>query len=168
MYAITMMDCTVRCASIFTIIFFSKQKTAYEMRISDWSSDVCSSDLAFGQPDRRALAEARQRRDEQALLPERRPVALRILEQFVRLRNPERAAPALQPVVENDPRDLSALARPGAVAEKPAAPEPDGRLIVVARRADHIPGLVNCPGARQVPAMRLPGINDRLQLGVGQ
>src|SRR3546814_1388606 len=27
-------------------IFFFKQKTAYEMRISDWSSDVCSSDLA--------------------------------------------------------------------------------------------------------------------------
>src|SRR3546814_10763920 len=27
--------------------FFFKQKTAYEMRISDWSSDVCSSDLAF-------------------------------------------------------------------------------------------------------------------------
>src|SRR3546814_6707378 len=26
---------------------FCKQKTAYEMRISDWSSDVCSSDLAF-------------------------------------------------------------------------------------------------------------------------
>src|SRR3546814_8402520 len=30
-------------------IFFFKQKTAYEMRISDWSSDVCSSDL-FGYP----------------------------------------------------------------------------------------------------------------------
>src|SRR3546814_8263247 len=28
------------------IFFFVKQKTAYEMRISDWSSDVCSSDLA--------------------------------------------------------------------------------------------------------------------------
>src|SRR3546814_2896726 len=27
------------------IVFFFKQKTAYEMRISDWSSDVCSSDL---------------------------------------------------------------------------------------------------------------------------
>src|SRR3546814_3099861 len=27
-------------------IFFFKQKTAYEMRISDWSSDVCSSDLS--------------------------------------------------------------------------------------------------------------------------
>src|SRR3546814_7542577 len=28
-----------------TTVFFFKQKTAYEMRISDWSSDVCSSDL---------------------------------------------------------------------------------------------------------------------------
>src|SRR3546814_5151165 len=31
-------------------IFFCKQKTAYEMRISDWSSDVCSSDLIVGKP----------------------------------------------------------------------------------------------------------------------
>src|SRR3546814_5383941 len=30
---------------LWWIIFFFKQKTAYEMRISDWSSDVCSSDL---------------------------------------------------------------------------------------------------------------------------
>src|SRR3546814_11618379 len=30
------------------MIFFFKQKTAYEMRISDWSSDVCSSDLGSG------------------------------------------------------------------------------------------------------------------------
>src|SRR3546814_5099909 len=30
----------------FSDVFFFKQKTAYEMRISDWSSDVCSSDLA--------------------------------------------------------------------------------------------------------------------------
>src|SRR3546814_19074628 len=29
----------------FLFLFFFKQKTAYEMRISDWSSDVCSSDL---------------------------------------------------------------------------------------------------------------------------
>src|SRR3546814_18974249 len=29
----------------FVYFFFFKQKTAYEMRISDWSSDVCSSDL---------------------------------------------------------------------------------------------------------------------------
>src|SRR3546814_7387905 len=30
---------------ICVLFFFFKQKTAYEMRISDWSSDVCSSDL---------------------------------------------------------------------------------------------------------------------------
>src|SRR3546814_19465956 len=30
------------------MVFFFKQKTAYEMRISDWSSDVCSSDLFKG------------------------------------------------------------------------------------------------------------------------
>src|SRR3546814_3070975 len=30
-------------------LFFFKQKTAYEMRISDWSSDVCSSDLTWAQ-----------------------------------------------------------------------------------------------------------------------
>src|SRR3546814_5846957 len=32
----------------FIMCFFFKQKTAYEMRISDWSSDVCSSDLVVG------------------------------------------------------------------------------------------------------------------------
>src|SRR3546814_9287671 len=30
---------------LLSVCFFFKQKTAYEMRISDWSSDVCSSDL---------------------------------------------------------------------------------------------------------------------------
>src|SRR3546814_9342889 len=33
------------CVRIGELLFFFKQKTAYEMRISDWSSDVCSSDL---------------------------------------------------------------------------------------------------------------------------
>src|SRR3546814_1187395 len=32
-------------SSLCCVFFFFKQKTAYEMRISDWSSDVCSSDL---------------------------------------------------------------------------------------------------------------------------
>src|SRR3546814_1530173 len=35
--------CVVGTVVVF--FFFFKQKTAYEMRISDWSSDVCSSDL---------------------------------------------------------------------------------------------------------------------------
>src|SRR3546814_7935012 len=33
---------------MFQFLFFCKQKTSYEMRISDWSSDVCSSDLLTG------------------------------------------------------------------------------------------------------------------------
>src|SRR3546814_20808985 len=34
-------------ACVGLVFFFFKQKTAYEMRISDWSSDVCSSDLVL-------------------------------------------------------------------------------------------------------------------------
>src|SRR3546814_6108134 len=44
--------CTFSC--FVCLVFFFKQKTAYEMRISDWSSDVCSSDLvpaALPRPD---------------------------------------------------------------------------------------------------------------------
>src|SRR3546814_4417225 len=35
-------------ALMLVVLFCFKQKTAYEMRISDWSSDVCSSDLPYG------------------------------------------------------------------------------------------------------------------------
>src|SRR3546814_1257830 len=38
--------CIIDCSTeVCCFFFFFKQKTAYEMRISDWSSDVCSSDL---------------------------------------------------------------------------------------------------------------------------
>src|SRR3546814_3648071 len=37
--------CYLLVSEFCVFIFFFKQKTAYEMRISDWSSDVCSSDL---------------------------------------------------------------------------------------------------------------------------
>src|SRR3546814_15175306 len=40
------------------VFFFFKQKTAYEMRISDWSSDVCSSDLSFWRQTRTIIAPA--------------------------------------------------------------------------------------------------------------
>src|SRR3546814_8817041 len=43
------------------VFFFFKQKTAYEMRISDWSSDVCSSDL-FELDAREAPAPGRDHR----------------------------------------------------------------------------------------------------------
>src|SRR3546814_2580582 len=63
-------------------IFFVKQKTAYEMRISDWSSDVCSSDLAvldeaeddLACPDR-ALEHSgdREQEDDELIEHRRRP-----------------------------------------------------------------------------------------------
>src|SRR3546814_4207286 len=44
-----MYSCVLSHCLVF--VFFFKQKTAYEMRISDWSSDVCSSDLATTSAD---------------------------------------------------------------------------------------------------------------------
>src|SRR3546814_8567074 len=37
----------IKVSIVIPFFFFFKQKTAYEMRISDWSSDVCSSDLVW-------------------------------------------------------------------------------------------------------------------------
>src|SRR3546814_15994121 len=48
---------TCLCTVLFFVFFF-KQKTAYEMRISDWSSDVCSSDLLRPQTGRAPGANA--------------------------------------------------------------------------------------------------------------
>src|SRR3546814_3937773 len=47
--------------TLLFFFFFFKQKTAYEMRISDWSSDVCSSDLI-------RIADDRQNRPERLLV----------------------------------------------------------------------------------------------------
>src|SRR3546814_2883262 len=55
MILVTVFISELLCVCIF--FFFFKQKTAYEMRISDWSSDVCSSDLL-----RRSAIDSRQRR----------------------------------------------------------------------------------------------------------
>src|SRR3546814_10596440 len=48
---------------MWILFFFFKQKTAYEMRISDWSSDVCSSDL---QVDAEQVDAEQHRQREQA------------------------------------------------------------------------------------------------------
>ncbi len=82
-----------------------------------------------------ALAETRLRHDEQLLLPKRGPVALRVFQKLVGLRNPDRLAASLEPVVEQDACCLAAFARTCAVAKK----EPFAKLhrlgIVLAREA---------------------------------
>jgi hypothetical protein len=80
------------------------------------------------EPYRHALLEAGERRDQEPLLTERRPVALGVLDQLVGLRDPDRAPAALQPIVEQHARDLAALARTGAVTEEPAPAEANSVL----------------------------------------
>src|SRR3546814_979150 len=70
---------------MYCFFFFFKQKTAYEMRISDWSSDVCSSDLvefAIGQAaashlDREVVGARRTTRADQ--LTDRLPFGIEAL-----------------------------------------------------------------------------------------
>src|SRR5262249_24445109 len=100
---------------------------------------------AFHQPDGRALAEARKRRDEQALHAERGPVALRVLDQLVGFAHPYVAVPALEPIVQQDARDLTALTGARAIAEKPAAAKADGVRDVIASGSDEVEGVVDRP-----------------------
>src|SRR3546814_8464887 len=63
------------CDCCYCVFFFFKQKTAYELRISDWSSDVCSSDLIGAvehQQFRAACADGRGR-EQQRERTEQRP-----------------------------------------------------------------------------------------------
>src|SRR3546814_5333904 len=83
---------------VSTSFFFFKQKTAYEMRISDWSSDVCSSDLR----DRR-----RADRPQQGRLPEARLQRQGL--GLVRTRDPRPAGPAATGWC--DRRDLPEIGR---------------------------------------------------------
>src|SRR3546814_20273597 len=84
-YVLIWMCCISISGIVFTTMFFFfffKQKTAYEMRISDWSSDVCSSDLPCriaerddigvggGFEERRTRRDHEQRRQEYAVNPD--------------------------------------------------------------------------------------------------
>src|SRR5881628_4034866 len=111
------------------VVFFFKQKTAYEMSVSDWSSDVCSSDLLIGPHDLAGIGverELRGRVDVRVLavlarvgtprVPAPRPGVARPPVQevelgIVRADVPGRPASRLPRVVL--PRVVARLARPG-------------------------------------------------------
>src|SRR3546814_3906084 len=65
-----------------TAVFFFKQKTAYEMRISDWSSDVCSSDLVDLRPSRQVQLRPVRQEIETGLRQFHPPLAHQPLVQF--------------------------------------------------------------------------------------
>ena len=122
--------------------------------------------VPFGKRDVATLGEARERRHQQPFLAKCRPVALRILEKFVALRDPERLAAALAPVVEQDPGRLAAFARASTVAEEEAATEADSFCSFVGRGRDHGAGFIDGPRPREIGAMRLARVDHCLELGV--
>ncbi len=118
--------------------------------------------------DGAALGEARQRRDQQPLLAEGRPVAAGILDQGVGLRDPDGPAAALQPVVEQDAGDLAALAGAGTVTEHEAAAEPHGTLGFLGDRLQPVEGVVGAPSSGEDAGMGLAGVDQRLELRFGE
>ncbi len=89
-----------------------------------------------------------------------------VLEKLIGFRDPEGLSPTLQPVVEDNARNLAALARACAVAEVEPAPELESPLIALCYGFKRIEGLVDAPVAPEMLAMSLPGINNRLELGI--
>src|SRR3546814_5158448 len=93
--------CRLYVRSCYCVFFFFKQKTAYEMRISDWSSDVCSSDL--GQQlqtdgDHAEAADMRIGEDGGQARPVamRRPRRIRYVAQSVEMQRPGHGHPGNQ------------------------------------------------------------------------
>src|SRR3546814_2592825 len=100
------MQLCVLHVEFFVYFFFFKQKTAYEMRISDWSSDVCSSDLNVDDDEirRRLAAGASKARVARDLKVSRMTVyrALDIIPSQTKLpEKPPTASIALHLIIEN-------------------------------------------------------------------
>src|SRR3546814_3280341 len=81
------------------VLFFFKHKTAYEMRISDWSSDVCSSDLVAVLVALRAVAREVHARE---AAPVRGLVPLRIAVDAAQHRRPRALEHEVAPTAERD------------------------------------------------------------------
>ncbi len=114
------------------------------------------------------LAVARERDDVALGAAEGGPVADGVLDQLVGLGDPERPAPALEPDVEDDAGDLAALACPGAVAQEPAPPEAHGARSLACDRAHRVEGLVDRVVAAEEARMGIAGVDQALELGVGE
>src|SRR3546814_1640631 len=108
------------------LFFFFKQKTAYELRISDWSSDVCSSDLLYGHQPTLGTSDAAAAfgRRTPASRPSscRMPLASTSIERCILARPcPDRDAAALAQQPQQDAERLASCPEPaplGGVAEE--------------------------------------------------
>src|SRR3546814_2488891 len=103
-------------------VFFFKQKTAYELRISDWSSDVCSSDLKLADGIARPLASLPQAAVAERVLPAVEPqyqasLAAALAEPGQQIEAIEASPRSLQ----RDERESGKLAQPLAAGLPPEA-----------------------------------------------
>src|SRR3546814_2170244 len=87
-----------RCAPGYRghCVFFFKQKSAYEMRISDWSSDVCSSDLLLGRRTAALIAVSESEADLVRGLRLVDPRRLHVVPNGIELEPPDRLQPSLR------------------------------------------------------------------------
>src|SRR3546814_13899367 len=83
-------------------MLFFKQKTAYEMRISDWSSDVCSSDLIYKQNGRDWALVASRLEEVVAQLPQEVDAGVELGNAYLRLGRRDAAIGAYQRLLDQD------------------------------------------------------------------
>src|SRR3546814_13143383 len=137
--------CAVNLILFLCSFFFFKQKTSYEMRISDWSSDVCSSDLGLvltGQNGRvvagsfNAVARSDSRAREVTVSLESPSATVGDLLRALHIDAPnllvdgQRVVPAEHDLVEVELRPGAELAGPDGAARRPLPPPPPGRQTV--------------------------------------
>src|SRR3546814_6911327 len=105
---------------VFDFFFFFKQKTAYEMRISDWSSDVCSSDLMI----RPGWTRATQNSGAPLPLPMRTSAGLVLTGTSGKMRIHTRPSRFMWRVTARRAASIwRAVTRPGSAALRPYAPK---------------------------------------------
>lgn len=118
--------------------------------------------------DLRALAEPGQGHDVGGGAAKGGPIALRVLDQLVGLRQPDGLAAALKPVVHDDAGDLAALAAAGAIPEEEALAHLEGGRIFGQRRDQRALLGIALVMALQELRVRFAGIDHGLKLGGGQ
>ena len=123
---------------------------------------------AFGKPDVAPLAELRERYDIALAAAERHPVATRIFDELVTLRDPDRPSAPQQPVVENDARDLPSFAAARSIAQKPALAQTEGTVIALGRCHQLAFDLAALEPALEMRLVRVARIDDAFELRRGE
>ncbi len=98
---------------------------------------------------------------------DRDPVAAGVLQERVVLRQPHGPGAALGQVVGDHAGDLPALAAAGPVAEEEALAKAHGAIVVILDQQHLVRGFAKDPRTGQDVAVRLAGVDHRLELGVG-